>query len=291
VRRLTAPLAPGCSAIAPSLRTPLAGGSGIEENIRDPFTEVGVTAKCLLRLQLLSGGWVRIFPSTRTPHSTSTAAAAAAAEAVAARTLNPLLAATTTITTSNSPNSRLHGSHITFGQYSSASQHNDTDIFGEGLLCRAVAVDSGSTSAADWPAASVGGGNDQSQGEVQGPPLASDEIFLPPSVAFNAGLGPFSAYVVVRRAENDGGGGSDGDGGGGGSGSNPGLVAGGGAVLHSPPPIARTASVSRVKRPRSAAAATGGGGSGGSGGGGSGGSAWSGPVSTAKRARAHALAL
>eukprot|EP00904_Undaria_pinnatifida_P006699 jgi/Undpi1/3159/HiC_scaffold_15.g06533.m1 len=266
VRRLAAPLSPGCSVIAPSLRTPLAGGSDIEENIRDPFTEVGVTAKCLLRLQLLSGGWVRIFPVARTPLSST----AAAATAAAARTLTPpSVDSTTTNDNNNSPHGRLQESHSS--AYSSTRQHNS--IFSEGLLCRAVAVSSGLTTslASDLPT-TVGGDSELGQP----PPLASDEVFLPPSVAFNAGLGPFSEYVVVKRAENGGGGG--------GGGGALGLLGGGAAVLHRSPPIARTASVSRVKRPRSAAAAGGGSGAGGGG-------AWSGPVSTAKRARAHALAL
>ena len=240
--------------------------SDIEENIRDPFTEVGVTAKCLLRLQLLSGGWVRIFPAARTPLSST----AAAATAAAARTLTPLsVDSTTTNDNNNSPYRRLQESHSS--AYSSTRQHNS--IFAEGLLCRAVAVSSGLTTslASDLPT-TVGGDSELEQP----PPLASDEVFLPPSVAFNAGLGPFSEYVVVKRAENGGGGG--------GGGGALGLLGGGAAVLHRSPPIARTASVSRVKRPRSAAAAGGGSGAGGGG-------AWSGPVSTAKRARAHALAL
>ena len=133
-----------------------------------------------------------------------------------------------------------------------------------GLLCRAVAV---TASASDDGGGVVRGGDGDGGGSR---PLANDEVFIPPSVAFNAGLGPFAGHVVLGRAHSGSGGdGGGGGGGGGGSGHHA-------SLLHSPPPIARTASVSRVKRPRS---------TGGSGGGGGGG------ASTAKRAQAHALAL
>lgn len=121
-----------------------------------------------------------------------------------------------------------------------------------GLLCRVVAVSSG------WVGDS---GDDRGGGSGGSRPLADDEALIPPSVAFNAGLGPYSDNVILRWASNNGGNSS------GGGHSKHGTV-----LLHSPPPIACAASVSRVKRPRPTGAPSGGG-------------------STARRAKAHALAL
>lgn len=99
-------------------------------------------------------------------------------------------------------------------------------------------------------------GDDQRRGGSTGSTgafrLSNNEVLLPPSVAFNAGLGPLSSHIILRRAHS-------------------GVVGDPGTVLHSPPPIARTASVSRVNRPRPTSAGSVG--------------------STAKRAEAHALAL
>ncbi|CAB1097222.1 unnamed protein product [Ectocarpus sp. CCAP 1310/34] len=125
-----------------------------------------------------------------------------------------------------------------------------------GLLCRVVAVGNGSVDDS---------GDDRRGGSGSMYALADDEALIPPSVAFNAGLGPYSDHVILRWASNSGGNSGGGN-------SKHGTV-----LLHSPPPIACAASVSRVKRPRPTGAP--GGGSGGGGG------------STARREKAHALAL
>ncbi|CAM9856766.1 unnamed protein product, partial [Ectocarpus fasciculatus] len=223
VRPQSSPLPAGCTAIAPSLRTPLAGGSnGNGNSIRDPFTEVGVTPRCLRRLQLLSGSWVRVYPATTT--------------------------ATANMSTA------------TYPAFSSRSPHHRPPHDGSpgpfesqaiGLLCRVVAVSDG------W----VGDSNDgRGRGSGGARPLADDEALIPPSVVFNAGLGPYSDHVILRWA-NDAGGTR-----GGGNSKH------GTALFHSSPPVACAASVSRVKRPRPTGAPGGGG-------------------STARRAKAHALAL
>ncbi|CAM9982264.1 unnamed protein product [Ectocarpus sp. 8 AP-2014] len=220
VRPQSSPLPAGCAAIAPSLRTPLAGGSN-GNSIRDPFTEVGVTPRCLRRLQLLSGGWVRVYPAATT-----------AATAAASTATHPAFS-------SRSPH------HRPPHDVSSGPLENQAI----GLLCRVVAMSNGS----------VGDSGDDRRGGSGGVrPLADDEALIPPSVAFNAGLGPYSDHVILRWASNNGGGNSK----------------YGAALLHNPPAIACAASVSRVKRPRPTGI-PGGGGYG----------------STARRAKAHALAL
>lgn len=200
-------------------------------HIRDAFTEVGVTPRCLLRLQLLSGGWVRVSPASTPRHSSA-------------------------------GRSNRRGPQDV---HSNAREAERIDRAGqgaklEGLLCRAVAV----TAAGDWTTS----GNDEWRRGNE-PPLANDEVLIPPSVAFNAGLGPFSVRVVLCRDEPN-------------HGRSSGRWLDNGAVLHRPPPTASTASVSKVKRPRSA---------GGHAGGGSGGGGGAGGTSTAKQTRAHALAL
>eukprot|EP00903_Cladosiphon_okamuranus_P012041 g11306.t1 len=243
VRSRTSPLPSGCAAIAPSLWTPLDGessghqgsssSSSSSDGVRDPFTEVGVTPRCLLRLQLLSGGWVHVLPAT----ATATAATA----------------------TETTRHYQKHDDDPT-----PREDHRPAAVSVEGgVLCRAVAATVGaSDDDGDVPRSSSSGGGGSSR------PLSNDEVFIPPPVAFNAGLGPFAGHVYLRPAH--GGRSHSGDGGGGSGGHQA------SSLLHSPPPIARTASVSRVKRPRPTA---GGGNSGSSSG------------CTAKRAQAHALAL
>lgn len=122
----------------------------------------------------------------------------------------------------------------------------------KGLLCRVIAM-------------SV----DYSSGEM----LKNDEVLLPPSLAFNVGMSPFCLHVNLRRENSPEQGRS--------SGEREAVH----CLLHQPPPVARTASVSAVKRPRPSS------GSINSGGGGGLGSGLGNSSSTAKQARAHALAL
>eukprot|EP00752_Nemacystus_decipiens_P017233 g15437.t1 len=260
VRSRTSPLPSGCAAVAPSLRTPLDGGSNsyqgstsisTSSSIRDPFTEVGVTPRCLLRLQLLSGGWVRVLPATTI---------AAAATAGTEKTLQRVPPAV--------PCRGTHTEHYPGHNGDAAPRANNPAAAAAaaaaaaqgGLLCRAMAVTAGASDehGAVRPSGDVDG--DVDGGALR--PLADDEVFMPPSVAFNAGLGPFAGTVVLRPAQA----GRSGSGGGGGSGGHQ------DSLLHKPPPVARTASVSRVKRPRSTSVSGGG-------------------VNTSKRAQAHALAL
>lgn len=180
------------------------------EKVRDPLTEVGVTPKCLRRLQLLSGGWIRLSP----------------ASVMSTARRQPL---------------NLDDSKIEVCVRRGSAR--------VGLLCRVIAV----TAVTDWC------GNDV---DCESTKLSDGEVLIPPSVAFNAGLGLFSAHAILRRADSVGARGVR-------------NTAHRGTVLHRPPPIARSASVSRVKRPK-----TGGGYYDGSSGG-----------STSKKARAHALAL
>lgn len=180
------------------------------KKVRDPLTEVGVTPKCLRRLQLLSGGWIRLYP----------------ASVMSTARREPL----------NLDDSEIE---VSVGRGNTAV----------GLLCRAIAV----TAVTDWC------GND---GHCESTQLSDDKVLVPPSVSFNAGLSPFSAHAILRRADSVGSRGA-------------GNTARRGTVLHRPPPIARSASVSRVKTPRTAEGYCGGS---------SGGSTW-------KQARAHALAL
>lgn len=118
-----------------------------------------------------------------------------------------------------------------------------------GLLSRAIAV----TAVTDWC---------ENDGHSESTKLSDGEVLVPPSVAFNAGLGLFSAHAILRRADSVGARGA-------------GNTAHRGTVLHSPPPVARSASVSRVKRPKTAGCYYDGSSAG----------------STTKQARAHALAL
>ena len=125
----------------------------------------------------------------------------------------------------------------------------DKAVAAAGVLCRAIAI----TATSDWSEVDERGESSR---------LSDDEVLIPPSVMFNAGLGPFSTHVVLIRADA--------------AGSRVlQNMARHETVLHSPPPVACSASVSRVRRPRPSGGYKGGSSAG----------------STSKQARAHALAL
>ncbi|CAM9386553.1 unnamed protein product, partial [Choristocarpus tenellus] len=212
VRRLRRPL-PVESAIAPSFSHPLASGaqgSASVEQVRDPFVEVGVSSKCLLRLGTLSGGWAILRPAD---------------------------------------------SHGTCSMWrtsmSGASELGDANY---GHLCRVIATDGVEVDRAEVNG--VGGSawmeaRTMSQyGARCSGVLADDDILVPPSLAFNVGLGPYSKYVrLERRSFSDGsiacecllGNRSRANG------FSPGRL---GFTRNTPLSVARWASVARVKRPR-----------------------------------------
>lgn len=218
-----------------------------DDAVRDPLTEVGVTPRCLRRMEILSGGWARLTPASASAvtasHSLSATSYPDDPGFSSQRFSNEDIEEGSTPTAPSVANT-------TAGHANRSFRNSDNRNEG-GLLCRVVAM-------------SVDPG-DKGFGERM---LADDEVLLPPSLAFNAGLGPFSTHVNLRRETRRIGGAGEG---GWGQGEQ---------ISHRPPPVACTASVSTVKRPRSSDGSTG-----------TVSSSSGRSSSTAKQARAHALAL